>query len=171
MPGPLCDRPRPIQVRPYRPEDADFVRSLAPRLTIGMPGWRDPQGCLAAVERWIAGSIAQHGQRAAVFVAEDDDGERLGFASVSVEAHFTGERQAYIGELATSATAEGQGVGHALLRACEDWARAQGFRIIALSTGAANARALGFYHHLGYHDEDVRLVRLLDGSDQTAGNQ
>jgi hypothetical protein len=34
--------------------------------------------------------------------------------------------------------------------------------LISLVLGAANERALGFYRHLGYRDEDVRLVRLLD---------
>jgi hypothetical protein len=28
----------------------------------------------------------------------------------------------------------------------------------------ANARALGFYHHLGFHDEDIKLVKLLTES-------
>lgn len=151
-----------IRVRPLQPADEEFVRGLAPRLTVGMPAWRDPERCLAAVEGWIAGSIDRHGRRATVFVAEDERGERLGFASVSEETHFTGERQAYIGELATGAAAEGRGVGRALLAACENWARAQGFRIIALSTGAANVRALGFYRGHGYRDEDIRLSRLLD---------
>jgi ribosomal protein S18 acetylase RimI-like enzyme len=131
-----------------------------------MSPWRDPQHCLAAVERWIADSTQQHGQQTTVFVAEDDRGERLGFATIGVETHFTGERQASIGELAVSAADEGQGVGQALLRACEAWARNQGYRIVTLTTGATNARALGFYHHHGYQDEDVRLVRLLDPPEQ-----
>ena len=99
-----------------------------------------------------------------VFVAEDDRGQPLGFATVTHDTHFTGERQAYIGELATSAQAEGHGVGKALLQACEQWARDQGYRVLALATGAANQRALGFYHHLGYRDEDVKLVKLLKES-------
>src|SRR5690242_19042250 len=100
-----------IRVRPYHPGDRAFVLGLAPRLTIGMPPWRDPQRCLAAVEGWIAGSIERHGDATMVFVAEDERGERLGFASVTHEAHFTGERQASIGELAISEAAEGAGVG------------------------------------------------------------
>jgi len=69
--------------------------------------------------------------------------------------------------LATSAASEGRGVGTALIAACEQWARDQGYRILSLSTGAANARALGFYRHLGFHEEDVKLVKLLteSGSD------
>jgi ribosomal protein S18 acetylase RimI-like enzyme len=151
-----------IHVRPYLPEDRAFVLSLAPRLIIGMPAWRDPQLCLTAVQGWITESINKHGLFSMVFIAEDDQGERLGFASITHETHFTGERQAYIGELATSEEAEGRGAGKALLQACEQWARDQGYRIITLVTGAANARALGFYRHLGYPDEDIRLVKLLE---------
>ncbi len=82
-----------------------------------------------------------------------------------------GEHQAYINELATSDVAEGRGVGTALIQACEQWAREQGYRILALSTGAANGRALGFYRHLGFRDEDVKLVKLLTESDSDNPNR
>jgi GNAT superfamily N-acetyltransferase len=150
-----------IRVRPYVCDDHAFVLSLAPRLTIGMPPWRDSQLCLTAVQSWITGSIERHGEQTMVFVAEDDHGERLGFASVTHDTHFTGARQAYIGELATSESAEGAGVGKALLHACEQWARDQGYEMLALATGVANRRALEFYHHLGFQDEDVKLVKRL----------
>jgi hypothetical protein len=32
----------------------------------------------------------------------------------------------------------------------------------SLATGPANARALEFYRHLGYREEDIKLVKLLD---------
>jgi hypothetical protein len=35
--------------------------------------------------------------------------------------------------------------------------------MLALRTGAANERALGFYHPLGFRDEDVKLIKLLEG--------
>jgi len=157
-----------IHVRSYIPDDRTFVLSLAPRLILGMPPWRDPQKCLSAVQGWITGSIDQHGQKTMVFVAEDEQGERLGFATVKHMAHFTGESQAYIDELAISEAAEGRGVGKALLQSCEQWARDQGHRIIALDTGAANVRALGFYQHLGYRAEDVKLIKLLEEPDDVA---
>lgn len=150
-----------IRVRAYVDADRDFVLSLAPRLAIGMPAWRDPQQWLTAVDGWITGSIEQHGRNTMVFIAEDEQGVRLGFATVSHDKHFTGQPQAYIGELATSAEAEGRGAGAALVAACEQWAREHDYPILTLSTGAANPRALGFYHHLGFQDEDVKLVKLL----------
>ena len=160
-----------IRVRPYVSDDRTFVLSLAPRLLIGMPPWRDPHLWLTAFQSWITASIDQHDQEAMVFIAEDDHGDRLGFVTLSHNTHFTGEQQAYINELATCEAAEGRGVGTALIAACEQWAREQGYRILALSTGAANGRALGFYHHLGFRDEDVKLIKLLTESDSDVRNQ
>jgi len=150
-----------IRVRQYVPADQEFVLGLAPRLAIGIPPWRDPQKMTVTARGWIAGSIEQHGKKTMVLVAESEQGERLGFATVSHSTHFTGEGQAYIGELATSEEAEGRGAGKALAQACEQWAREQGYRILSLATGAANERALGFYRHMGYLNEDVTLVKLL----------
>lgn len=150
-----------VQIRPYEPADRGFLLGLASRFTIGMRPWRDQELVVTTVTKWIEVSIARRGERAEVFVAIGDAGQRLGFATVSEEAHFTGEAQAYVGELATLQSAEGTGVGRALVAACENWARHRGFRILALATGAANARALGFYRHLGFLDEDVKLVKIL----------
>lgn len=150
-----------INVRPYISTDREFVLNLAPRLAIGIPHWRDPQMMISTARSWITDSINQHEQKSVVFVAEDEQGERLGFVTVSHSTHFTGERQAYIGELATSDSAERHGVGKALTQACEQWAREQGYRFLSLTTGSANERALGFYRHMGYLDEDVTLVKML----------
>ena len=150
-----------IRVRPYDIADLDYVLSLAPRLAIGIPPWRDPQKMTLTVQGWITESVEKHGTKTMVFVAENEQRERLGFATVSHSTHFTGEGQAYIGELVTHAAAEGHGVGKALAQTCEQWAREQGYRILSLTTGAANERALGFYRHIGYRDEDVTLIKLL----------
>ena len=150
-----------IRVRRFVPEDRTFVLCLAPGLAIGMQLWREQSLWIATVERWLTESMNQHNQKTMVFVAEDEQGERCGFATVSHSTHFTGEPQAYTGELATSERVEGHGVGTALVEACQGRAREQGYKILTLSTGAANARALRFYHHLGFQDEDVTLTKLL----------
>jgi GNAT superfamily N-acetyltransferase len=150
-----------IRVRPYVSADREFVLSLAPRLAIGIPPWRDPHKMIVTAQGWITESIEQHGKKTMVFVAENEQGERLGFATVSHSTHFTGLGQAYIGELAVNEAAEGSGVGKVVAQACEQWAREQGYQTLSLTTGAANERALGFYRHMGYLDEDVTLVKLL----------
>ena len=150
-----------IHVRPYVPDDHAFILGLAPRLAIGMQPWRDLKRWIATVENWLAESINQHDRKTTVLIAEDQLGERVGFATVSHGTHFTGQRQAYIGELAASEISESQGVGTALVNACEQWAREQGYTILVLSTGAGNTRALNFYHHLGFQNEDITLAKLL----------
>jgi ribosomal protein S18 acetylase RimI-like enzyme len=150
-----------IHVRPYVSNDRSFILSLAPRLAIGKQPWRDLTLWLKTVDEWLTESIDGHNQKTMVLIAEDKQGERLGFATVSHNTHFTGQPQAYIGELATSEKVESRGVGSALVKACEEWAREQGYTIITLTTGAGNTRALNFYDHLGFHSEDITLTKLL----------
>lgn len=81
---------------------------------------------------------------------------------VSERAHFTGEVDAYIGELVVSKAAEGAGVGRALVAAAEDWGRARGRKRVVVDTGAANIAARRFYAALGFDEEDVTVSRAID---------
>jgi len=155
-----------VCVRPFISTDRNAVLDLAPRLTVGIAPWRDPDAFLAAVRGWITGSISGIGPERAVFVAENDRGDCVGFVSIGRNVHFTGEEQAYIGELAVAADAEGLGVGQALLARAESWARESGFHLVELDTGAANVRARGFYERLGYAEESVKLVKELRSDDR-----
>ncbi|GAA2269163.1 hypothetical protein GCM10010149_07700 [Nonomuraea roseoviolacea subsp. roseoviolacea] len=148
-----------VVIRPYRDEDRDAIVALAPRLTEGVAAWRDADAVAAAVRDWVTGSLDRHGSDGhGVFVA-DRDGCVAGFVTMATRRHFTGEVDAYIGELVVGAEAEGTGVGRALVNAAESWARAHGLRRVTLETGAANGRARSFYRALGYAEEEVRLSR------------
>lgn len=151
----------PIRVRPYEPSDRGFALGLAPRLATGIPPWRETDRMVSTARDWVVSSLERPAAKGQVFVAEDSNGTRLGFASVSEETHFTGEVQGYLGELVVREEDEGQGVGRALVAACEEWSRERGHRILALSTGVANARARRFYQGLGFAEEDVKLAKLL----------
>lgn len=152
---------RPV-IRSYRDTDQTSLVSLASRLSVGIPQWRSVEGMQAAARQWVDVSIKNIGPEAAVFVA-DHDGVIAGFASVSREVAFTGEAQAYIGELAVAAEAEGQGIGQALLAAVERWAREHGLGLLVLDTGAGNSRGRHFYAQSGFLEESVRLTRILGG--------
>lgn len=148
-------------VRSYTPADHDAVVALADRLLIGRPAWRDGERWREVARSWVEGSAAAASDNGhAFFVAVE--GERIvGLVSGSTRTHFTGDVDAYIGELVVDASAEGTGVGGALLRRIEGWAVEQGHTRITLETGAANDRARTFYDRAGYADEDVRLTKIL----------
>lgn len=148
-------------VRPYETADRDAVVALADRLLVGAASWRDPDRWVTAVRGWVAGSIESAGQPDhALFVAYGD-GDVAGFVSVSTREHFTGDVDAYVGELAVAPWAEGRGAGRELVVAAERWARDNGYARITLETGAANRRARDFYYRGGYLDEEVRLTKQL----------
>jgi GNAT superfamily N-acetyltransferase len=151
-----------LRVRPYQPGDEDFVLSLAPRLLIGIPAWRSAEKWLASAQQWLRADFENHGKQSMLFIAEDRQGKRLGFAGVAHNHHFTGEGQAYLGELVVSEEAEGQGTGQALVHACEQWAREQGYCSLVLDTGTIdNERARRFYQRLGFLEESIKLAKLL----------
>ncbi len=85
-----------------------------------------------------------------------------GVISVSRSRHFSGEEDAYIGELAVAQNVDRGGVGSRLVTAARPWAKERGLRCLTLHTGAANATARTFYEALGFRDEDVRLTLVVD---------
>lgn len=154
-----------FRIRPVRDEDHEAVMGLAPRLAEGIAAWRDTEAATHAAQQWLTCSLAAaKEQRGAVFVAvqEHDAPHIIGVVSVTRQQHFTGVRDAYVGELAVHPHSIRNGVGRQLMVAAEDWARQQGLRHLTLETGAANTVARKFYAALGYLEEGIRLTRSLD---------
>ena len=114
-------------------------------------------------QRSIEETIAAIGNPASVvLLAEGKDGTRLGFIYVTqMPDFFTNELQGYIADVAVSAEAEGQGIGHRLMEQAEVWAKAQGYRLLALDVFASNIRARSFYQRLGYMEETMKLIKEL----------
>lgn len=92
-----------------------------------------------------------------VYVAVEG-AEVVGFVSVSESAHWTGELDAYVGELVVRPDHEKRGVGTQLVSEAERWAATRGLRRIRLSTAA-----LRLYDALGYEREDVTLSKGVLG--------
>lgn len=101
-----------------------------------------------------------------MFAAEDGDGALLGWAVVG---EFKGEPfvvseerdYAYIFELFVAETTRGQGVGRALIAACEDWARTKNFKTIQIGVLSGNTRAAKIYREAGYSDYALELRKYL----------
>jgi ribosomal protein S18 acetylase RimI-like enzyme len=153
----------PVQIREYAPDDRTAIMALAPRLTEGIPPWRDDDAWLAAVRGWIADAAESAGTPAnAVFVAVDGD-QIVGVVHAAERTHFTGQVDAYVGELVTAAGHERRGIARALMDAAEKWGAARGLDYLTLETGVLNHAARAFYQAIGYAEEDVRLTKQIRG--------
>jgi ribosomal protein S18 acetylase RimI-like enzyme len=148
-----------FEVRPAEPGDRPALLDLSARLTSGVAPWRDPEKVAAAVRGWVASSLESAGQDGHAMLVALLGGQVVGLVSLAEREHFTGETDAYIGELAVTAALEGRGAGQALLGAAERWAAGRGLAHITLDTGARNHRARHFYERAGFLEEDVRLTR------------
>jgi ribosomal protein S18 acetylase RimI-like enzyme len=150
-----------LQVRPYRAEDREQVMAIAPRLAELVAAWRDPAAVLDAVHGWVRESIEACGQPDhAVYVAVAGD-DVLGFVSVSESTHFTGQVDAYVGELAVRSGLERRGIATALMAAAQTWAADRGRAFLTLETGAANWPARDLYRALGFQEEGIRLTKPI----------
>src|SRR5947209_16443336 len=101
----------PVRVRPYRHHDRAAAIALATRLEIGVAPWRDAAAVRAAVTQWVGTSLdlaGAHDRAVLVAVCED---VLVGFVTVSQRRHFTGELDAYVGELVVAEEAQRRGGG------------------------------------------------------------
>jgi GNAT superfamily N-acetyltransferase len=115
-----------MQVRSYEPTDREAGEALSHRLTEGVAPWRDPIEVGDAVAGWVRESLGRAGtDGCAVLVASPGD-ELVGFVTVNEQPHWSGDTDAYIGELVVARHAEGRGVGRQLVRAAEQWAVGRG---------------------------------------------
>lgn len=156
-----------ITIRPATPADADFILGLTQRFVPGgMPPWREAEPMMRfhrESTEATAADIAGPAERVGVLIAEDGAGTRIGFLRIRLEVdEFTGERQAYVADLATTARAEGTGGGRALLDAAERWARDRGCRLLAIHVFAMNARARAVYARFGFQEELLKLAKKLE---------
>jgi ribosomal protein S18 acetylase RimI-like enzyme len=150
-----------IHIRAATEHDKPAVLRLAPRLAEGLASWRDRQAAILAAQQWLTDSFATAARHdGTVLVATDKTGI-AGVITISVQRHFTGEIDGYIGELAVASRAVRRGIGRALITAAETWAQDRGLRHLTLHTGIANIPARHFYSALGFHEEEIRLTRPL----------
>lgn len=153
------NKPPDFRIRPARKEDYPALLALSPRLTTGAAPWRDPEKFAAAARGWIESSLASASEEGRAVMVALLDGRVAGLVSLAERRHFTGDLDAYIGELVTDGAVEGSGAGRALMAAAEEWAAGRGLSRITLETGARNDRARHFYERAGFAEEDVRLSK------------
>lgn len=142
-----------------RPDDALVVAALSLQASIAMDGVREDGYLARAAEHWLA----HHPYLPAWFA--EHDGEHAGLLQAAYPPETTkpgqppGSRgRLWVHLLFVHADHRRQGVGAALLAACEDWAKGVGVSVIRLRAGAG---AEDFYDATGYTvATEVREKRL-----------
>lgn len=152
-----------MNIRTATIHDRAAVLALVPRLAAtGVPPGRDARRIEASDTESIARALTQPAAGEALLVAEDT-GELLGLVHVkTVVDYFSQQSIAHVADVVVAAPAEGRGIGKALMRAAEDWARGQGYPMVQLHVLVDNARARSMYERLGYGAEWLKYIKRLD---------
>jgi GNAT superfamily N-acetyltransferase len=155
--------PSEVRVRSATGADRHFVLAEVERLAdFALPPWRQPPEIYEVERRTLRELFARLDDVDGLLVAEDEAGERLGFALL--ERHhdfFTGAEHAHLGIVVVARAAEGRGVGRRLMAAAEEWGRERGLPFLTLNVFAVNARARRLYEGLGYAPETVKYRKPL----------
>ena len=109
---------------------------------------------LEIVEKQFAGL---DNSREAVFVAEADSGRIAGVIHVEKYNVLYFPTMANILGLAVAADYRRQGIGSALLKRAEEWARQNGAYSMRLNSGESRKQAHDFYRAQGYTDDKKQL--------------
>ena len=142
-------------------DDDDFILGLVPRFVdFSLPKWRKRHECIEGIRKDLGRHLDEQPANSYVFVAENDDGDRVGFIHLQkTQDYFTGRVNCHISDLAVSPRHEGQGVGKALIEHAEDWAREHQCQLVTLAVFPGNERARALYEAAGYHVDLLRLAK------------
>ena len=135
-------------IRAARTYDAPAIAELA-----GQLGYAANRQQIATR---LAGIESERSSR--VLVAEDTAGKVIGWLHVAARTQLTEDACAEILGLVVDENARGAGVGAALVRAAEAWARAEGCTRVRVRSRETRERAHRFYEREGYERNKVQLV-------------
>ncbi|MFT4036755.1 MAG: GNAT family N-acetyltransferase [Thermomicrobiales bacterium] len=140
--------------------DSLFLRQILPRLNPGVTvSPRDPARMAAFFASLDASNVLEANQEG--YIAERD-GEPLGLMIIWLDAdHFTGHARAHVEVLVVAESAEGQGVGRALLAFADQWGRDHDCREVVLNVFSTNTGAIAFYERLGFAPDHLRMSKTL----------
>jgi len=145
-------------------EDNDeFILGLVPRFVdFTLPPWRRRHECIEGIRKDLSRHLEEQPANSFLFVAEDEEGERVGFIHLQkTQDYFTGRSNCHISDLAVADSHEGRGVGKALLGHAEDWAREHRCQLVTLAVFPGNERAIALYEATGYSADLLRLAKPI----------
>jgi len=152
-----------VHIRYAQPDDRDFIVGLVPELLAfdSPPPWRDARQMAAVDMRVIGEALEGRSPGASILIAEDGQGQRVGFIHLCEEEDYYCGTCGHVGDVVVAPAARGRGVGKALLAAGEQWARERGYRMLTLNVFLGNKKARALYEEVGFRPETVRQVKKL----------
>jgi GNAT superfamily N-acetyltransferase len=156
------DRHTAVSVRAVRPNDRDFILEAVGRLAaFDTPEGRTTVDIVEGEARTLRAFFDRSDASETLLVAEAD-GRASGFIFLEEKQdYFTLETHGHIGILVVTREAEGRGIGAALMRAAETWARRQGHAKLTLNVFDGNRRARTLYEHFGFRPDTVKYLKTL----------
>lgn len=144
-----------VMIRPARVEDAEAIWELNEAAL----GYVYP---LSKTSERLRQALESPFNR--VLVACDETGRTLGYIHAADYDNTYTDRLKNILALAVRPDCQGNGVGRALLRAAEDWARQTGCAGVRLVSGHNRTGAHQFYQRCGYfmRKEQKNFIKLFD---------
>ena len=151
----------PFLIRLAAQDDDDFILALVPRFAeFPLPSWRRRSECVEGIRTELIRHLDEQPAHSYVFVAEDADGERVGFIHLQkTQDVFNHRNNCHIADLAVARPHEKRGVGKALLEHAEDWAREHRCQLLTLAVFPGNERARALYEAAGYGPDLLRLAK------------
>ena len=153
-----------ISIRHAEPRDAAELVDLARIVAGEQEGWliTDGNWRTSSEERRYLRAI-RRSPHAAVFVAEVPD-RIAGRLSIARDPHPASAHVADVGVMVAREHRR-RGVGRALMRAAEEWARSVGISKIELHVFPYNTAAIALYETLGYQREGLRRRHYQRGGE------
>lgn len=142
-----------VKIRPGRVEDAGDIARLAGQL--GYPS------ISSEIEQRLETLSAKRDN--VILVAESPEAGVVGWIHIAGTYFVEEEAVAEIGGLVVDEATRSAGIGQALLRAAEDWAKDYGFKILRVHSNVLRERAHIFYERHGFQvakQQKVFIKRL-----------
>jgi ribosomal protein S18 acetylase RimI-like enzyme len=152
-----------LLIRAATADDDDFILGLIDRFVdFDLPKWRRRNVVIEGIRRDLLRSLEEQPAGSFMFVAENDEGERVGFLHLqTVNDFFTGHQNCHVSDLAVARGHDGKGIGQALLAYAERFAREHRYERLQLNVFPGNERARKFYEEAGYGMDSLKLVKPL----------
>lgn len=142
-------------------DDDDFILGLTPRFAeFPLPTWRKRHECIDGIRKDLIRHLDDEPANSYLFVAEDDDGDTVGFIHLQkTQDYFTGRTNCHVNDLGVAKSHEGRGVARALMDHAESWAREHRCHLLTLAVFPGNERARALYEKLGYGTDLLRMAK------------